>query len=203
MSRAFRVVTARGLNLRGGAGAHYPRLLVLERGDAAEVLGQAGPWIRIRAGTLEGWVADRYTTPHPTPWGVVMALEEAAGVRELPGDQEHPRIVRYHQVTTLKATRDEVAWCSAAACWCMEEVGIRSPRSAAARHWLAWGRAIAEPVPDCVAIFRRGGNPKQGHVAFYIGRDGDRILVRGGNQGNRVCIAAYRATELLGYRMPA
>lgn len=200
--RVFRVVTSRGLNVRAGCGVEHPRVLVLERGEAIELRGRVGDWIRIRVGTVEGWVAERYTLEHPVPWMAIAEMEEARGVRELAGAAENPRIIEYHAETSLKATRDEVAWCSAFACWCMEQAGIRSTRSAAARSWVGWGRAIEHPVPGCIAIFRRGGNPKQGHVAFYVGRQGDRIQVLGGNQSNRVSIASYAAHQLIGYRMP-
>lgn len=137
------------------------------------------------------------------PWMAVARAELELGVMEIRGPEAHPRIVGYHAVTTLRATSDEVAWCSSGACWCLEEVDIRSPRSARARDWLAWGHEISFPVPGCIAVFARGKNPQQGHVGFVAGveADGD-LLILGGNQGNTWSIERYPAHRLLSLRMP-
>lgn len=54
-------VAAGRLNLRAGPGTDYPVLTTLSRGDEVEYLGEtAGSgenvWMRVRAGTQEGWV---------------------------------------------------------------------------------------------------------------------------------------------------
>ena len=46
-----------------------------------------------------------------------------AGITEVRGG-ENPRIIEMHTYCTLKAKEDEIAWCSAAVCCWMEEVGI-------------------------------------------------------------------------------
>lgn len=135
------------------------------------------------------------------PRWLVIARREL-GTTEIPGDRDNPRIVEYHQATSLKATDDETAWCSAFVNWCMREAGLPRTDSAMARSWLKWGTAISAPRPGCVVVFSRGAYP-QGHVAFFVGREGDRIRVLGGNQGNRVSIAANGTERVLGYRWPA
>jgi hypothetical protein len=51
-------------------------------------------------------------------------------------------------------------------------------------------------------VIPRGSNPAQGHVGFYIGTDAKgRVILLGGNQGNKVCIAAFAARPL-GYMWP-
>lgn len=46
------------------------------------------------------------------------------------------------------------------------------------------------------------GNPQgwQGHVAFLIGFEADTVILRGGNQGNRVSDSPYPASRILGIR---
>lgn len=196
-------VTARGLNLRSGPGTQHSVRAVLRQTEPVEAIGPAAPgWLNIQ--TLDGqggWVADRYLAPHPAPWLAVAQREESQGVVEISGAKHNPRIVEYHSVTTLKASTDEVPWCSSFACWTMERAGYRSTRSAAARSWMRWGSPCA-PKLGAVAVFQRGANPNSGHVAYYIAGDGDRILVLGGNQSNQVRRSWYPAKSLLGYRWP-
>lgn len=129
--------------------------------------------------------------------------EKELGVAEVPGDQDNPRIVEYHQATTLKATDDETAWCSAFVNWCMQQAKVLGTGSAAARSWLTWGKKLDIPEYGCICIFSRGTNPAQGHVGFYVGTDGwSHVKVLGGNQGNKVSVQSYPLSRLLGYRWP-
>lgn len=111
------------------------------------------------------------------------------GTREIRGSQDSPRVLQYHQATTLKARNDETSWCSSFVNWTMKQSGIEGTHSAAARSWLGWGTAVpkdaAHVKPGDVIVFPRGNNPAQGHVAIVeaVLADG-RVKVIGGNQGN-------------------
>jgi uncharacterized protein (TIGR02594 family) len=122
------------------------------------------------------------------------------GVKEFSGSKHEKRIIQYHSATTLKATEDEVPWCSSFVSWCLEEAGIKSTKNAWARSYLSWGVKIDKPVVGCVVVFSRGVN--SGHVAFYMGEGILGIQCLGGNQGNKVCISTYPKSRLLGYRLP-
>ena len=140
------------------------------------------------------------------PWFEIAIAFERMGVIEIPGSRHHPLIVWFHAQTSLKATTDEVPWCSSFACAVMEMSGIRSPRSAAARSWLDWGEPLDKPRPGCVVVFNRASatNPNAAHVAFFWAPRGEdrRIDVLGGNQRNRVCVAPYLLADVIGYRWP-
>jgi len=129
----------------------------------------------------------------------ISIAEHEIGVREIPGITHNIRVLEYHKVTTLKATTDEVPWCSSFACWCMEQIFIKSPRSARARDWLHWGEVLEKPVYGCVVILDRNG---QGHVGFYVGETDTSIEILGGNQGNQVCTMKFSKDRVLGYRAP-
>lgn len=67
-------VAVERLNLRAGPGTSYPVVTTLRRGDNVESLGEtaesgADVWIRVRAGTQEGWVFRAFlqepTSPSP------------------------------------------------------------------------------------------------------------------------------------------
>lgn len=147
-------------------------------------------------------------TPIP-PW-LEVAFREM-GVAELAGRADNPRIVEYHQATTLRATDDEVPWCSSFACWCLEQAGFESTRSARARSHLFWGTPLNPPPYGAIVVISRGRGPQPGpevleapgHVGFYLGRaSAQEILIYGGNQGNAVQVRAYAASRVLGYRWP-
>lgn len=75
-----------------------------------------------------------------------------------------------------------------------------------ARNWLDFGTVVDRPVYGAVCVFWRGRrNGHSGHVGFVAGIDNDRnrILVRGGNQSNKVSDAWLSSDRLLGYRVPA
>jgi uncharacterized protein (TIGR02594 family) len=136
------------------------------------------------------------TGPHwmPVAW-------RELGVRELPGAPDAPRVVDYHQATTLKATDDEVPWCSAFVCWVLRAAHVPTTRSAAARSWLAWGRTVPERY-GAVAVLSRGTNPAQGHVGFLVDADAASLWMIGGNQGDAVSVARFDRPRLLGLRWP-
>ena len=139
--------------------------------------------------------------PDDPPWLVIALAEQ--GVEEVEGPEANPRIVEYDSATTLKATSDEVAWCSAFANWCMAKAGIAGTGSAGARSWLHWG-VSCEPRRGAVAVFRRGNSTWQGHVGFVVGVDSYQgtLQILGGNQGDAVCVTTFSRQRLLGCRWP-
>jgi uncharacterized protein (TIGR02594 family) len=134
------------------------------------------------------------------PWFKI--AENEKGIKEIAGTKHNSRIIEYHKSTTLKATTDEVPWCSSFANWCMKKAGLKGTESAAARSWCKWGKKLSEPRKGCIVIFRRGNNPKAGHVAFYDHEDENYIYVLGGNQGDVVKVSPYKKGDVLDYRWP-
>lgn len=129
------------------------------------------------------------------------------GVKEIAGKKHNKRVLEYHQATTLKATTDEVAWCSSFVCWVLEACGIRSTRSAAARSYSSYGDSVSKAkiqIGDIV-VFQRGNSSWQGHVGFFAGwanKDKTSIAVLGGNQSNSVNISNYPTYKLIAIRRP-
>ena len=139
------------------------------------------------------------TAPGDPKW--LLAAFGEMGQAEIPGQEANPRIVEYHDTCLLKATSDEVAWCSAFVNWCMMKVGVPGTASAAARSWCRWGKEV-QPQRGAVAVFKRGTG-WQGHVALVLSiRPGGFIRVIGGNQGDRVSIAVYKLSDMIACRWP-
>ena len=117
----------------------------------------------------------------------VLAIATAEiGTKEKPGTASNPRILEYHQATSLKAAQDEVAWCSAFVNWVLKEAGIPGTNSSMARSFLKWGSPLKSPVPGCVVVLKRGKAPF-GHVALFVRWvKAGFIEVLGGNQSDQV-----------------
>jgi uncharacterized protein (TIGR02594 family) len=121
------------------------------------------------------------------------------GIKETPGAEHTKRVIEYHATTTLKATTDEVSWCSSFVNWCVEQAGLQGTKSAAARSWLKWGTVVETPEEGDILIFKRGA-PPSGHVGFYAGESESYYRVLGGNQSDQVKISQYKKSELIGVR---
>lgn len=140
------------------------------------------------------------------PW-LAVALTKY-GEKEVAGSKSNPDIVEFLDSTTVSDSMlvDETAWCSAFVNWCVERAGLRGTRSAAARSWLDWGRALDTPRLGCLCVFWRGDHDdgETGHVAFYVAdAPPSGLWVCGGNQNNMVSIATYQQSKLLGLRWAA
>jgi uncharacterized protein (TIGR02594 family) len=124
-------------------------------------------------------------------------------VSEHPGARHNETILAFFRdAGHPNVTRDEVPWCAAFVGACLERTGSRSSRSLLARSYLSWGHRIQEPRFGAIAVLSRGADPALGHVGFYIGETKDTLLLLGGNQSDRVSVAAYARDRLLEYRWP-
>jgi uncharacterized protein (TIGR02594 family) len=143
------------------------------------------------------------------PW-LEAALKDS-GVKEVRGG-ENPRIVKFHSYTSLKATEDEVPWCSSAVCCWMEEGGHHSTRSAAAKSWLDWGIELKEPKEGCVVVIQQRyqgkdkatGSASGYHVGLWLGGDASHVRIWGGNQSDSVKESSFNLNSyrVCGYRWP-
>jgi uncharacterized protein (TIGR02594 family) len=127
------------------------------------------------------------------------------GVHETPGPEATARIVEYDSHTTLEATSDEVAWCSAFANFVVDTAGFDGTQLANARSWLKWGVSLDAPILGCIVVFKRGA-PPSGHVSFCDSPDISNGIIRclGGNQGPQgaVTISRFPVSDVIGYRAP-
>lgn len=128
------------------------------------------------------------------------------GQREIRGSRHNPLILRMWEQLKLPFRDDETSWCAGYVGYCLEEAGVRSTRSAAARSYEKWGVKLDErtaPVGAVIVFWR--GSPKgwQGHVGFLVGWDQrGRPLVLGGNQGDTVSIKPFDRARMVGLYWP-
>jgi uncharacterized protein (TIGR02594 family) len=133
------------------------------------------------------------------PW-----LERARthlGLAEIPGKATSPTIARWLRDLRAWWSDDETPWCGTYIAAVMRETGYRLPEHwYRAKGWLEWGVPLPHPKYGAVVIFERAGG---GHVGLVTGTDAaGRLLVLGGNQGNRVSIAPFDPARAIGYRWP-
>lgn len=134
------------------------------------------------------------------PW--LMLARSLIGEAEIPGLKHNAKILRWWQAIGQAFRDDETPWCAAFVGGVLEECGVASSRSAAARSYLKWGRSV-HPCPGAIAVFSRPPSSWSGHVGFLAGRDKlGRLMIVGGNQGNRVSLAPFEADRLLDLRWP-
>lgn len=206
----MRVTARSGLILRRGPGREFTDIDTLPLNTIVRALGRSGDWIKVDCegdGVVDGFMFGEYLAPVagglPLPVSagsrpIDIALAElAAGVAEVPGPGNNPRILLYHSTTSLHATQDSVPWCSSFVNYCVTQAGMHGTNDASAQSWhnTDWGVDVtkAPQAGDIVVFSRTGGgaSPGSGHVGFWLDAGGGIIRVLGGNQGDRVSIDTY------------
>lgn len=131
----------------------------------------------------------------------LIEAEKHIGKKEYPGAANNPWIVLLWKAIKRGGIKsDAVPWCAAFVGGCLEAVGIVSSRYESARSYLKWGVPIEYPITGCIVVFARSGG---GHVGFVAGTDeNNRLMVLGGNQGDKVSVAPFDRTRVVGYRWP-
>jgi uncharacterized protein (TIGR02594 family) len=124
------------------------------------------------------------------------------GTKEAPGYANNPIVQGYYVDAGAGKLPDSVPWCAAFVGAMLRRAGISPSGYLAARSYLKWGKVLSSPRLGCVVVFRRGGSPWQGHVAFFLSSRPGALSVLGGNQDDAVNIKTYQSRLVLGFRWP-
>lgn len=132
------------------------------------------------------------------------------GQKEIAGSQHNARIIAYHATTSLKATSDEVAWCSSFVNWCMAKAGLKGTGSAAAASWATWGTKSEARLGAVAVIYNAGAansslSTSGNHVGFLLEESTTHYVLLGGNQGDQVKVSSFPKSKwkLKAYRWPS
>lgn len=132
---------------------------------------------------------------------ILEAAGRHLGTQEWPGAASNPAVEVFFARAGHPGLTDDVPWCAAFVAAVLAECGLPHSGSLMARSYARWGRdvALAEVMPGDIAVLRRGA-PPAGHVGFVVRMEGDRLLLRGGNQGDAVSDAWYSLSEVIAFR---
>jgi len=137
---------------------------------------------------------------------LLFVARQELGIHEIKGPEAAERIVEYAKHTSLRASSDEVPWCSSFANFVVDTAGFKGTNSAAARPWVKWGKKLDKPIPGCIVVLDRkdANNPRAAHVTFFLNEERAHGTIRciGGNQGDMVKESSYLVEKVLGYRSP-
>lgn len=130
------------------------------------------------------------------------------GLKEKENAGSNPDVLRIiHTVFPRWKEDSSIAWCSCfinqVAIDAKAENTLHLKHPGMARSWLSVGEEIglADLKPGDIVILSRGAkNSGKGHVGLFITRRSGKIYLLGGNQSNRVCIAAYAENRFVGGR---
>ena len=178
-------------------------LEAFQRGAGLVPDGIAGP--RTRAALAAG--------PAPSPaageprWLTLARAE--LGIREGAGQANEPKVLAYFRDAGFPGIRaDSTAWCAAFVGAMLARAALAPSGSLAARAYERWGVGLPGPRLGCVGVKRRGtsagrGTSWQGHVGFVVAANPARIVMLGGNQGDRVSVAGFARRDFTAFRWPA
>ena len=133
-------------------------------------------------------------------------------VREVPGPDDHPMIMAALGMVAAWPAHDEVPWCSALPYMACTGLGLPVPArdGLRARSWLTVGSPVAledARVGFDLVVLSRGENQPgpevldaPGHVGFYHGIHGGKVLIWGGNQSDSACLDYFPTSRILGIR---
>ena len=191
------IVLPSALNVRAAPRATEDSTIlgVLSFGTVIEALDANADrsWLRVRVGTLEGWVSNKYLLRDEAhqayPW-MAHAIHEF-GVTEIPGTLINRRIEAYFSTAGAPdANDDTTAWCSAFAKWCV--IQARATDSSlpdvkkinlSARSWHKhhWGQDVTKTAPlgSVAVLWRRRSATENG--ATHADRTGtpSEVLAQG------------------------
>lgn len=136
---------------------------------------------------------------------VYEVASEYLGLQEYPGARHNETIIKMFADTGNSWVKDdETPWCAAFVGSILAQCGLRGTGRLNARSYLDWG--VEVPLSeaekgDVVVLWRGSRNGAQGHVGFFSSEAPDgRIVLLGGNQGNKVSIAPFGRERVLGVR---
>lgn len=127
-------------------------------------------------------------------------------VKEIVGKTHEQDVVNYfHEIGHKWVNDDETPWCAAFWNWVAKEAGAEKTGKLNAQSFLDIGEEIQTRnarYGDTVILWRGSPTSAKGHVGGLVGwsPDGSKVYLLGGNQGNRVQIAAYDASRIKGIR---
>lgn len=153
-----------------------------------------------------------FNLTQPIPVTAFDIAQRFVGLKEVAGTaKSNPAVLAMLRLDAAWPKGDDVPWCSGFANYVAWLLRLPRSKSLRARSWLSVG--IPVPLTEAqagfdVVILKRGGGKQPGpevldapgHVGFYAGVAGSKVLVLGGNQSDSVNVSPYPISRVLGIR---
>lgn len=134
------------------------------------------------------------------------ALYQFGHLKEVSGSNSNPELLEIIR-KYVPGTKDDslISWCSIILMYALSKEGYDIKNATvAARSWLKVGKEIKTPeARNAIVVFWRDRiSSWKGHVGIYMGKSSKPgyIKVLGGNQNDKVNVAEYPISRVLGYR---
>jgi uncharacterized protein (TIGR02594 family) len=126
------------------------------------------------------------------------------GVAEIAGKKDNPLIMQWYvDVGHSDVEHDETPNCAAFVGSKLKRSGMAYLETLLARDYLKCGTPVDEPQPgDIVVFWRNSPSSWEGHVAFVDSVTAKTVRALGANQGNKVSLANFPRSQVLGFRRP-
>lgn len=135
---------------------------------------------------------------------ILEAAGQHIGTDEWSGAKHNPAVMAYYdQVGHGWVKEDEVPWCAAFVGAVLAQLGLPHTGKLNARSYLDYGTEVnmrGAIAGDIVVLWRGSRDGPYGHVAFLVGFNGDKVILRGGNQDNMVKDEDYPVSQILSFR---
>jgi uncharacterized protein (TIGR02594 family) len=129
---------------------------------------------------------------------IMEAAKKYLGVAEHPGKASNPVVESFFARSGHPGLTDEVPWCAAFVGSVLAECGLPNSGSLMARSYERYGQSVAlrDARPGDIVVLERGEKPA-GHVGFFVRWVGDEIVLRGGNQKDKVSDTQFRGAAVV------
>ncbi len=168
-------------------------------------------WFKYDKNVCNGEVVAMPNLEGRSPWMELVWKEEAKNLVETGTNKE---IQKFFDGTPYESqmkngTKDEtdIAWCAAFVNWIMKHYGYEGVTTdkgydaVRALKWATWaeGKDLGKPVYGAIAVKTRSGG---GHVGFVAGKKGNKVVILGGNQSQKLYCVSYDISDYFAYVVP-
>ncbi|MFS4471304.1 TIGR02594 family protein [Chryseobacterium sp. T20] len=168
-------------------------------------------WFKYDKKVCDGEVVAMPNLEGRAPWMELVWKEEA---RNLVENGTNKEIQKFFDGTPYEnamknGTENEttIAWCAAFVNWIMKHYGYEGVTTdkgydaVRALKWATWaeGKDLKKPVYGAIAVKTRTGG---GHVGFVAGKKGNKVVILGGNQSQKLYCVAYEISDYYAYVVP-
>ncbi|QRA41697.1 TIGR02594 family protein [Chryseobacterium cucumeris] len=179
--------------------------------DRKQGLSNLKAWFKYDKKVCDGEVVAMPNLEGRAPWMELVWKEEAKNLVETGANKE---IQKFFDGTPYEndmknGTKDEtdIAWCAAFVNWIMKHYGYEGVTTdkgydaVRALKWATWaeGKDLGKPVYGAIAVKTRSGG---GHVGFVAGKKGNKVVILGGNQSQKLYCVSYDISDYFAYVVP-